>query len=212
MAMVKCNECKQEISDKAEKCPHCGAPLPKKSSMLKLIFIALFGFAIIGMIMRTDSTPSTPSPSASTPAAKPTPKTWEYSNNTDKVSGKQATQASLLSDNRFQLDFPYQGGTVGELQVRKHPRYGKDIIFSVNKGQLLCSVSGCQVSVKVDGKPPYKVSATEPADHSSDTLFLGSYDKLLKDIKASKKVIIEVTFFQQGSKPFEFNTAGLKWE
>lgn len=30
MAMIKCNECKKEISDKAPKCPHCGCPnVPK---------------------------------------------------------------------------------------------------------------------------------------------------------------------------------------
>ena len=26
MALIKCYECKKEISDKAEACPHCGAP------------------------------------------------------------------------------------------------------------------------------------------------------------------------------------------
>jgi len=31
MAMIKCRECEREISNKAEKCPHCGFPLSKKS-------------------------------------------------------------------------------------------------------------------------------------------------------------------------------------
>lgn len=26
MALIKCNECKEEMSDKALKCPHCGCP------------------------------------------------------------------------------------------------------------------------------------------------------------------------------------------
>ena len=26
MALIKCSECKEEISDKALKCPHCGCP------------------------------------------------------------------------------------------------------------------------------------------------------------------------------------------
>jgi len=26
MALIECSECKKEISDKADKCPHCGAP------------------------------------------------------------------------------------------------------------------------------------------------------------------------------------------
>ncbi len=27
MALIKCNECNQEVSDKAESCPKCGAPI-----------------------------------------------------------------------------------------------------------------------------------------------------------------------------------------
>ncbi len=29
MAMIYCNECGKEISDKADKCPHCGCPVLK---------------------------------------------------------------------------------------------------------------------------------------------------------------------------------------
>ena len=29
MALINCNECKKEISDKASACPHCGAPVEK---------------------------------------------------------------------------------------------------------------------------------------------------------------------------------------
>jgi len=28
--LIKCPECKKDMSDKAEKCPHCGYPLKKK--------------------------------------------------------------------------------------------------------------------------------------------------------------------------------------
>ena len=28
MALIKCYECGKEISDTADKCPHCGAPKP----------------------------------------------------------------------------------------------------------------------------------------------------------------------------------------
>lgn len=32
MALIKCNECGREISDKAESCPGCGAPIGNKMS------------------------------------------------------------------------------------------------------------------------------------------------------------------------------------
>ena len=62
MALIECNECKKEISDKAESCPHCGAPikiaktqLPKKwyqrtsvtLCFTAIIIIVAFGFVHI---------------------------------------------------------------------------------------------------------------------------------------------------------------------
>ena len=97
--------------------------------------------------------------------------------------------------------------------IRKHPRYGKDVIFTITKGQLLCrSYDGCQLSIKFDDKPPIKVSANEPEDHSNETLFLQGYERLVKELKTSKKTVVEVTFYQQGNRTFEFNTADLEWE
>ena len=30
MALIPCPECKREISDRAESCPHCGCPISKQ--------------------------------------------------------------------------------------------------------------------------------------------------------------------------------------
>lgn len=27
MVLIKCSECKKELSDRADKCPHCGNPI-----------------------------------------------------------------------------------------------------------------------------------------------------------------------------------------
>lgn len=210
MALVKCHECGKELSTKADKCPHCGAKPKKKTSIIVWVFALLFGFVIFKAMSPPDVNPDSTSPPAA--AAVPKVNAWEYTTNTDKVSGKPISHAIILSNNKFNLDFPYQGGTFGKLNIRKHPRAGRDVIFTINKGQLICGVSGCQISVKFDDKPAYKVGGTEAADHSSDILFLGSYDKLVRDLKASKKMVIEVTFYQQGGKVFEFNTANLKWD
>lgn len=35
MALIKCKECGKEISDKSDKCPHCGAPLDPTAESLK---------------------------------------------------------------------------------------------------------------------------------------------------------------------------------
>jgi hypothetical protein len=85
--------------------------------------------------------------------------------------------------------------------------------FSITKGQLLCtSYEGCQVSVRFDDKKPFKVHANEPEDHSNTVLFLGGYDKLVKEIKNSKKMIVEATFYQNGARAFEFDVSNFKFE
>lgn len=116
----------------------------------------------------------------------------------------------MKSRNTVALSSPYSSETQAELILRKHPRYGNDVIFSVSSGQLICGISdGCNVLVRFDDKPPREVRAGEPSDHSNDTLFLLGYKQLSKSIKESKRMIVEVTFFQDGSRHFEFNTENL---
>lgn len=216
MSLIKCHECGKEVSDEAGQCPHCGAKPKKKTSLLTWIIALFVGYVIFRTVLVSNSTPTTPasltpSPSNTTQTAPAKP-TWNYDSNKDEVSGKDGKSAMLQSINSHNLDFPYQGGTRGMLIVRKHPRHGKDVIFNITKGQLLCGVQDCLVSVKFDDKPPIKVTASAPADHSHETLFLSGFDRLVKGFKESKTTIIEVTFYQQGSKTFEFPTEGLKWD
>jgi len=49
MALLKCKECGKEVSDKAEKCPNCGSPVPKKLGIIS-IFIRLIGVGILILI------------------------------------------------------------------------------------------------------------------------------------------------------------------
>jgi hypothetical protein len=124
------------MSNKADKCPKCGAPAKKKTTLFTLIIAGFFGLVIISALSsKSSSTPSTPStPSASSPDGpvthNQTKAAWSYDNSTDKVSGKETKDAITISNNSFEMGFPYQGGTTGRIIIRKHPRYGKDIIFS----------------------------------------------------------------------------------
>ena len=47
MALTKCSECKNEVSDSAGKCPHCGAKVSKPAGWLGWICAAIFIFAIV---------------------------------------------------------------------------------------------------------------------------------------------------------------------
>ncbi|MDE7323058.1 MAG: zinc ribbon domain-containing protein [Lachnospiraceae bacterium] len=66
MAIIKCNECGKEISDKATSCPNCGCPITpatqktkKKGSCLAIILI-VFGLLIfIGVIVPSSNDKNT---------------------------------------------------------------------------------------------------------------------------------------------------------
>ena len=52
MALIKCYECKTEISDKAESCPHCGAK-PRKTGLFTIALF--FTAAVLGISAITPS-------------------------------------------------------------------------------------------------------------------------------------------------------------
>jgi len=135
---------------------------------------------------------------------------WNYTESPESMGGTVKT-AYVLSNNQISFGFPYKGLQRARLSLRIHPRYGKDVILSLDKGQFLCGYSNCGVTVKFDNGISQRYTATEPADNSSNTLFLRNYSKFVQNAKRSKKVYIEATFYQEGNRVFEFDIEDLKW-
>ena len=73
MALITCKECKQQVSDGASACPHCGAKVKKKTSAFTWIVTAILGFIVIGMVTGGNDGTSNRVSSASTPAAAAAP-------------------------------------------------------------------------------------------------------------------------------------------
>lgn len=139
-------------------------------------------------------------------------KRWNYSVSEDEMTGKKTYIARVLSEEEYELDFPYQGGTWGRLMLRHHPRHGTDVMISINSGQLHCgSFRGCKILVRFDDGEPVKFSASPPADYSHDTLFITPAAKFIKAVKTASKVRVELPFFQQGSRMFTFQISELVW-
>ena len=87
-------------------------------------------------------------------------KQWEYTASEDKMSGGITYFASVKSTNTVNFDFPYRGEQHATLDLRIDPKYGKDMIFSIERGQLLCrSYQSCTVLVRFDNGKPAKYSA-----------------------------------------------------
>lgn len=222
MALINCKECHKEISDKAEICPHCGAKPYKPSGCFVFIAGALVLFGLAGLTSNSKNQNNTPNATDITslqkPAleetpkeeiAAPTPNTWQYANYDDETSGKKTNTIYLISNNVEQLEFPHQGGTYATMHLRKHPRFGKDVFISTNNGQLHCEYNDCRVSVRFDNGEVTRYRATEPDDSSNTTFFFDNTKKMITSIQKSKKMYVELVFFSQGRKTFEFNTADL---
>jgi hypothetical protein len=198
---------------------------PAKSSGCAKVLLWIFAFAIFMAFVGTCSSPGGRSnapkpPQASAPhaaAAAPAPtvvtppqpgRQWEYSTEIDDMSGQATHHAVVQSTNLVTFEFPYNKLQWAELHVREHARYGNDVMLSLESAQFDCPVSDCTVLVRFDDGKPQQFSVSEPADHSTNTLFIDNYDRFVSQMRRAKKVRIEAVFYQSGGKTFEFNVDG----
>jgi hypothetical protein len=138
--------------------------------------------------------------------------TWNYAERLEPMGRGTIKWASISSVNQIQFDFPYQGLQRARLDLRIHPKYGKDVILSVEKGQLLCHLDGCRIAVRFNDGKPQNFSASEPADHSTTSIFINDYSRFVNNLRRAKKLFIEAQFYQEGMRVFEFDVEGLIWE
>lgn len=136
-------------------------------------------------------------------------KQWHYDTDEDAMTGKKQFTAVVESSNTVNLGFPYNGEQRGSLTLRTHPQYGKDVIFQIEKGQILCpSYEGCQVQVRFDDGKPVRFEATGAADHSTEHIFIDDYTGFVSRLKKAKRVRLAVKIYQNGAPPFEFDVSG----
>jgi hypothetical protein len=182
-----------------------------------------------------DSTPSKAGAAPSTPGgsaaaakdgAKPAPaedaaavqarelaEKWAYKATQDAMTSRQSRTASIASENTVNFSFPYQGDQHATLILRDHPSHGKDVIFTIEQGQLLCqSYQDCQIRVRFDDGQPVGWSAVGSSDNNSTIIFLRNDVKFLQRLRSSKVVRIQVPVYQEGQPIFEFQVGGFDHE
>lgn len=144
------------------------------------------------------------------PTVYPTPlPAWSYYSPIDSMTGKTEHTASVRSSNTFNFGFPYEGTQHATLILRRHPRYGSHVLLQIERGQFLAGAFGVNVSVRFDDGKPIRFWASGPADHSTETLFIGGYAKFVSLLKKAKVARLSTEVYQQGSPVFEFDVAGL---
>ncbi len=134
---------------------------------------------------------------------------WSYSHRADPMSKGITHTASLSSSNTVKFDFPYGGAQNGRLILRTDPKYGKDIIFKIEKGQILCpSYDKCTVRVRFDDENATSYTAVGAADNSTETIFISNYSRFVGKMMKAKRVRISMNIYQEGSPVFDFDVSG----
>lgn len=123
--------------------------------------------------------------------------------------GKGTTYfAQVKSSNTVTFDSPYDGPQHGTLTIRTHPRHGKDVVLSIERGQFLCrSYEDCNILVRFDDEKASTYSAVGPADNSSESIFLRNYQRFVAGMLKAKRVRISAEIYQEGSPVFEFDVS-----
>lgn len=136
---------------------------------------------------------------------------WTYDEREDKMGRGKSKTASVQSLNQTEFDFPYNKAQRASLSLRADPKYGKDVILSLERAHFLCGFDGCTVQVRFGQGKAQSFSASEPADHSTNVLFIRNHDRFVSALKKSESVAIEADFYQEGRRVFEFDVRELKW-
>lgn len=137
---------------------------------------------------------------------------WNYTNSQDDMSQKLISRAQLDSTNKLSFAFPYADPQRATLQLRKHPRWGNNVILMIERGQFLCNdYDGCSVLVRFGNGNPQRFSATGPNDNSTTYIFIRDYKNFVNQLKKTDEVTIEARFYQEGNRAMKFSTDGLNW-
>jgi len=147
----------------------------------------------------------------STPAEPVYVSPWSYYQSRDEMNDGKIYTASVSSTNTVEFDFPYRDPQRGRLTLRRHPTHGKDLIFRIERGQILCpSYDDCSVTVRFDDAPAQTVGAVGPSDNSSEAIFLRTYESLVPRLIRSKRFRLTVEVHQEGNVFFDFDVSGFE--
>lgn len=137
---------------------------------------------------------------------------WEYGSAKDAMRGTVSKWATLNSPTELDLAAPYDGPNVASIQTST----GGGLILTVTKGQFLCH-SDDSVSVKFDNGPVFSYPCSTPDNGQTETVYIndayspatGQPSNVVDGVVKAKTMVIEVQFYDAGSRQITFNVAGL---
>ncbi len=130
---------------------------------------------------------------------------WQY-----EKTGTTALKATLSSENQPQFPYPFAGGSVVTLGIRKKNE-DTYVYLEVAKGLFTRSFQSGRAKVQFDAKSPVAYTLTAAANGRANIVFFNSEQKLINQIKRSKTMIVRTEFAGQSPIEVRYKTAGLRW-
>jgi hypothetical protein len=138
---------------------------------------------------------------------------WRYEKSRDPLTDQSSIHAAIKSRNLVEFHFPYNGGTSGTLIVRKNEDGRPEVLFAINRGQLLCPRDTCIFRYRFDDLPVGEYGASPSDNGNPRVMFLGYYSAdFLENLKKAKRLRVSTDFYQEGPRTFEFAPAGIDLE
>ena len=137
---------------------------------------------------------------------------WSYPIEKDAMRGTVTRWANTDSTNKLDFKFPYSGGVNATLVLRQVGKGASELILTVAKGQLLCHTNECPLAIKIDDGPVQRLEGHGTgADANRSAIFIQRPGPLIEKMKKAKRVIVEASFFREGSRQIFFNVQNLVW-
>lgn len=133
---------------------------------------------------------------------------WQISKWTDEMTDKETKVASIVSSNKVNFDFPYEGGSTLKMSIREKNNT-IDVYFRISKGQFVCSeYSGTDnITIRFDDEPAKKYKASESSTNDSEIIFIArtaDAKAILNKCKTAKTIKVQTNFYSEGSRVFTF--------
>ena len=156
----------------------------------------------------TRSAPASGTALATTEPAEAT--TWTYENRVEAENEPITHRASVTSPTRLQFGFPYTGGSTVRLGIRE--REGDALVsLHVKNGVFNRSFEGGNIQIRFDNGPPITYPYAAAENGSATVIFLDKPGAIIRKLKSSRSVVVNLDFYNQGNRQFTFNTANLRW-
>lgn len=115
------------------------------------------------------------------------------------------------SSNAVRFDFPYAGGSRVYLRLQQNGAEQTRLVFWVTRGQFSCA-SDCAIALKLDDGDVMTLRTF--AGDRPDVLFVGEHvfgADLLERLKSARRAMVELPFYREGERQFDFDLRGLRW-